>query len=173
MSDLVKLQHERDRGPGEFVLVNGTKYELDAEGNIEVPEADAAKLQLGAKWRPPEHWDARRDKIASATPPPSPVGGGRRVRSRAELMAMAEVNGIPVEEVDEKGEAISEKDPEAKEADAKAAAKADAELAGQDTIEVSEDMTKSELLALGADVGLQLNKGMSKAQILEAFENAE
>jgi len=173
---MVKLQHERNRGPGEFVLVNGTKYELDASGNIECSEADAEKLQGGNKWKPPEHWDARRDKIAAATPPPPPgiPGAGRRVRTREELLATAEASGIPLAEVESEHKAIDDKAPEAREADADAQAKAEAELKGEDaTVEVSEDMSKSELLALAADCGIKVNRKMSKTQILEQFEDQE
>jgi hypothetical protein len=171
---MVKLQHERNRGPGEFVLVNGTKYELDEHGNIECSEADAEKLQGGAKWRPPEYWDARRDKIASHTPPTVAGASGRRVRTRNELLATADASGIPLEDVEDKKKAIDEKAPEAREAAAKAQAKANAELVGEEpTIEVSEDMTKSELLALAADCGIKASRAMTKAQILDLFEDAE
>lgn len=169
---MVVLQHERNRGPGEFISVNGGKYELDAEGCVSVPPDAAEKLQKGAKWRSKEHWDARRDQIAAATPPPSQAGGARRVRTRDELLAMAEVNGISVEEAEkaiDEPQAISAKDAAARDADAEAKAKADAELVGEETIEVSEDMSKAELLKLAADVGINVNKGMTKAQILDAF----
>ena len=177
MSDqeLVQLQHERDRGPGEVIRVNGTTYELDEEGCIEAKPADATKLQLGAKWRLKSYWDARRDQIAAATPPVD-AGGARRVRTRKELLAMADVNGIPLEEAEksiDEAKAIEEKDPEAVQVVIDQKAKAEAELKGEDTITVSDEMTKAELLSLGADVGLKLNKAMSKAQILEAFEEAE
>jgi len=167
---MVKLQHKRDRGPGEFVLVNGTKYELDAEGCIEVSEADATKLQLGGVWRTKEHWDQRRDKIASATPPPS-AGGGRRVRTHAEMLALAEADGVVLEEPAE-DRAIREKDPLIVAEESKRLAKAEAEVKGEDTIEVSEDMSKAELLSLASDVGLKVNKNMSKAQILTAFDES-
>lgn len=175
--ELIILQHERERGPGEFVSVNGVKYELDADGCIEVPEDAAKRLTAGAKWRPKTYWDARRDQIAAATPPPLMAGGARRVRTREELLAMAEVNGIPLEdakEAIEEPKAIDAKDEVVQTADAQAKAQAQAELVGEETIEVSDQMTKQELLNLAGDMGLNVNKSMTKAQILDAFaEKAE
>lgn len=173
--ELVELQHERERGPGEFVLVNGTKYELSADGCISATVADAAKLQSGNKWRPKSYWDVRRDKIADATPPATD-SGARRVRTRAELLAVADVNGIAMEEAEKSldaSAAIRDKDPEVVKADVAAQVKAEAEVSGEETITVSDDMTKTELLLLGTDIGLRINRNMSKAQILKAFEDAE
>jgi len=175
MAKLIKLQHERDRGPGEIVLVNGVKYELDEEGIIELPKDAAAKLQAGRKWRPVEYWDARRHKIAVATPPVV-SGGARRVRSRNELIAMADVNGIPMEDAEaalDESKPIGDKDAVAKSAAVDAETQAAAELVGADTIEVSDQMTKSELLTLGRDLGLKVNQQMSKADILSTFEAAQ
>lgn len=167
---MVKLQHERTRGPGEIVLVNGTKYEIDEQGNIECSEKDAEKLQMSPKWRPPEHWEAIQHKVVAATPPPSAAGGARRVRTKEELFAMADVNGIPLEEAEKPAEAIKAKDSEAKQVDAEQAEKAAAELKGQEVITVSEDMSKVELLKLAADVGIKAHAGMKKSEILDLFE---
>ncbi len=171
--DKVKLQHERDRGPGEFVLVNGIKYELDAAGVVEVPEAEAAKLQMGAKWRPVEYWDKRRHLIAEFTPPVV-QGGSRRVRTRDELLATAEASGLAVEEpaVEQPAAAaaIESRDPIAKKAEADVKAHAQAELQGEEVeIVVSEDMSKSELTKLARDCGFRVDKKMTKSQIIDLF----
>lgn len=175
--EMVVLQHKRERGPGEHILVNGVKYELDAEGCVEVPESAAAKLTAGAMWRTKEEWDAVRDQIADATPPPAAPGQGRRVRTKAELAAMAEVNGLPApdvkgEEDDPKQRAIMDDDPEAQAAEAALQQRAERAAEGKnEVVEVSEDMTKAELLSLARDVGLKVNKHMTKSEILAAFDD--
>lgn len=92
-----KLMHATRRGPGEIVLVNGVKLELDEQGCVEATVDQAAKLLQGGLWRDPEHW-AKHPKAPIAAP--TPVGaptGGRRVRTQAELaeLAASEGGGVP------------------------------------------------------------------------------
>ena len=141
----MKLQHEFDRGPGQCVLVNGTKYELDADGTVEVSEADAAKLQLSPRWQAPEYWAGRKSKMAAVTPLTLP-SGARRVRTQDELRQAASISGTPV----------AEPEPEAK-----------------PEVEVSDSMKKGELIALAEQVGLELTPGMTKAEILDLFEKGQ
>jgi hypothetical protein len=88
-----KLMHATRRGPGEIVLVNGAKLELDAQGCVEATVEQAAKLLQGGMWRDPEHW-AKHPK-APVAPPMAAPAGGRRVRTQAELSELASSEGVP------------------------------------------------------------------------------
>ena len=147
---MAKLMHESRRGPGEYLLVNGEKIELDAEGCVEVSEEAAKKLLMGSKWRSSEHWAGRSTKIAAATPPPAPAGGARRVRTKEELEATADAAGIPLKEEAQVADQIIE-----------------------ETIEVSEDMTRGELSKIAQEAGYRVTRSMSKRQILDLFDESE
>lgn len=168
----MKLKHESRRGPGEFILVAGSKFELDADGCVEVDEAAASLLTQGAKWRAPEFWGESKASLAM----PEVKGGQRRARTRAELLAAAEGEGIVVAEkpADEpaaqpEAEAIEE---EAIEETAEAAEAAEA-AESEEVIEVSAALSKAELLAVADRVGLDVPKGASKRKILSMFAEAE
>jgi hypothetical protein len=86
---MVRLQHKHRRDG--VILVGGGQYALDAEGCVEVPEEAAAKLKQGALWGEPGSWPRSSPAIVA---PPS-VGGARRPRTREELAALAEAEGLP------------------------------------------------------------------------------
>jgi len=86
---MVRLQHKTRREG--VILVAGGQYALDAEGCVEVPEAAAAKLTQGALWGKPGSWP--RSSAAVVAPPSE--NGARRPRTREELAALAEAEGLP------------------------------------------------------------------------------
>jgi hypothetical protein len=92
-----KLMHATRRGPGEIVLVNGAKLELDEQGCVQATVEQAAKLLQGGLWRDPEHW-AKHPQKAVAVPPPlsDAPGAGRRVRTPEEMAAVAAEAGVSV-----------------------------------------------------------------------------
>lgn len=52
---MVRLQHRSRRGPGEGITVESTRYQLDDQGIVEVPE-DHARVLLAmpnTQWAPP------------------------------------------------------------------------------------------------------------------------
>jgi len=183
MSELQKIQHKtRVGGPGtgEIILVNGNKYELDAEGCVSVPAAAAKKLLAGEQWRVAGGWGAARRAAADTVP--ESQNGARPVRTPAQLAALAAASGdvpdagiptapapadVPPAPVDDVPPAPADVPP----ADAPSAP-ADAPPAQEEEIEVSSDMSKNELLAIAEKVGLQLPPSATKAQILTALESA-
>jgi hypothetical protein len=158
-----KLQHETRRGgpgTGEIVLVNGVKYELDAAGVVEVPEEAAAKMLQGPSWRSLGHWAGKEAVMAAATPPVT--NGARPARTKEQLAAAAAEAGI---EVSKPAEPKPEPTPVV------AAEPAAAEPAGdEEEIEISEDMSKSELMEVARKVGLTVAPSMTKAQIITLLE---
>lgn len=155
-----RLQHQTRRDGG--ITVGKTRYELDSEGCVDVPEEHAAKLSQGAKWRPEGHWKAWERKITSSTPPI--VAGARRARTRAELLGMAEAEGVSGAT-----EALaSESEPEAAPApEPKMATEVgDEPEAGE--IEIGMHMPKPELAAVAEQLEINVD-GMTKAQIIEAI----
>ena len=164
---MVKLQHKRDRAP-DCVLVNGRKYALDANGVIECSEEDAEKLMLGSCWRAPEHWAGKEKAIAVTMPQvPAAPDAGRRPRTKDELLAAANADGWAPEAPAPEAPAPEAPAPEAP---APEAPVGDEE---QETITVSDDMTKAELLTLAEEIGIKVNRNMSKAQILEVLEKGD
>jgi hypothetical protein len=200
VGELIEIMHQQRRGPGEAVTVDGQTYQIDAEGIVRVPPAAAEKLLQGAKWRSPAFWKAQGIAVTAATPLPQSGrrGEGRRVRTRDELVAVSEATGVPVERLDqakpiEAGDEAAAIEQAAVEAladdegvvtlqepaeasdspeapDDAPAPQDEADDATGDEIVVSEDMTKKELLALAAEVGVQVQRDWKKADILAAFE---
>lgn len=94
----MKLMHGTRRGPGEFILVNGAKLELDEQGCVEVTVEQAGKLLQGGLWREPEYWarNAPKSVIAPEVTPGSVPG--RRVRTKEELAGLAAAEGVVIPE---------------------------------------------------------------------------
>ena len=81
-------------------------------------------------------------------------------------MATAEASGIPL------AETVAEAPVKAIAEPAPVKEPIEAELAAdEETVVVSDEMTKSELLALAAECGIKANKQMNKAAILKLFED--
>ena len=160
---MVKLQHERKRGPGLFHMVNGTRYEIDADGVVEASDEDAAVLAEGRLWRHLGEWPD-----AAATAAPASGGGGRRVRTRQEMLAKADEAGVKLPEAETTPEAETET-PEPVEAAAEPAATDD----DDEVVTVSEDMTRRELLAIAKANGYAVGRNMNKAQILSLFDTEQ
>lgn len=156
---MIRLQHEfRRGGPGEIELVNGVRYELDADGCIEVTPEAADKLLAGERWRDPSHWAGMRSKAPVSAP--EITLGARRPRTRSELEALAQSEGIAIQTPTEPTpDPVSAAEPEA------------ATESETETIEVGPDMTKAQLLRIAKEAGYVVKPAMSKAQILATFEN--
>jgi len=154
---MVRLMHQSRRGPGQFVTVGTSRYELDAGGCVEVSQEASELLLQGSKWRDPVHWEGKQGQLAAATPPPS-VSGARRPRTRDELLSAAEASGIPLEPP-APAQAVTEvPEPDLEPED--------------EEVTVSLDMRKSELLSVAQDLGLEVSSMMTKSQILDAIESA-
>ncbi len=190
MSELFRMQHKYRRDGG--ITVGGKHHELDAEGCVEVIEETAAKLDQGANWRPYGDWPAGAD-----TPPASPQapagsskGTGRRPRTRSELEAAAadsgEAGGLREEGVASgiPGKSHSRlnatHDPRPGRAErAQMEAKAneptpdegvDTAPAPTETVTVSMDMSRAELLTVARDLEADVPGSATKAQIIEAIQ---
>jgi hypothetical protein len=149
----MRLQHQTRRDG--IILVGGAKYELDAEGCVEVTEEHGELLLQGAKWKPLGVWTAQDAKIREVTPPI--VSGARRPRTQEELRGLAEASGLPVKEEDKPTpdpEPLGEPEEE------------------EEEVEVSMDMKKSELVELAETLGLDPS-GMTKSEIIELIEQSQ
>jgi len=179
----VQLQHKRRREGG--VSVGTTRYTLDERGVVEVSEEHAGKMLQGSAWRPlgPDGqlpWDE---------PPPAPPmiqgAAGRRPRTREELLDVADIAGVPppgdepkvfdrsgrtIKPPEPKGEDEDETTPDLPPAPAEAS---EPEGAEEETIEVSMDMTKAQLLEVCEQVGIEVPKGATKAKLLELITQGD
>jgi hypothetical protein len=87
-----RLQHKHRAGPGQYITVGSQRYELDAEGAVEVPAEAAAAMLQGASWRQYPGWGKQR-RAQAAISASAAVGGARPVRTREELLAHADAEG--------------------------------------------------------------------------------
>lgn len=182
-----RIQHKTRRGPGETITVCSTIYGLDEDGVVEVSEEHAALLLQGAKWREEGQWAAWERVVFDTTP--AIVSGARRPRSRAEMLALAEAEGVQgasealaaeLQGQQPSGhsepimvpEKTSPETPAAKRAAGEGGlTEAETETDEQpvEEITVRESMKKVELQAVAEQMGID-HTGMTKPQILDAIE---
>jgi len=194
---LVELAHPWMREP-EGQTIGDTRYMVDASGCIRVTPLHADWVLQGGEWKPKALLEKQGLIVKSATPEII-EGAGRRVRTKEEMAAIANSQTMVVTEPAEAPEpepapvsestaitepapeetpesassAIVDGDPEAAEAAARTERSAVAGLDGEpQEIVVSEDMTKVQLLDIAKAQGIAVKAAWSKAQILEAFEDA-
>jgi hypothetical protein len=149
---MVKMQHRDRRGGGITVGDPPTRYMLDSDGIVEVTEEHAQMLSGTAMWREPGFWPA----IAAASAPPPPESpAGRRPRTREELAALARAEGI----------AEPEEKPKPPEPTPVVANAEDSE-----TIEVSPSMTLEQLRGVAKRLGLDVPRGIKKAELFELIK---
>jgi hypothetical protein len=141
---MVRLQHKIRRDG--IISIGGVQYKLDQDGVVEVSEDHAKKLRQGSMWRPPGSWGV---KVAAAVAPPPSKSGARRPRTKDEIIAVAESEGIAVPPAKEK---VSTEETE--------------------VIEVSPDMRKVELVKVARRLGLRVD-GKTKHEILELIKGLE
>lgn len=171
----VQLQHRFRREGG--ITVGKIRYTLDDRGVVEVDEFHAENMLQGAAWRKlmPD------GSMPWAEPPPAPPmeagAAGRRPRTKEELLGLADTQGIPVTEAipfDRRGRTVKQdKPPVSPSADEEAAAAAATTLdlpsaqAEPETIEVSMDNTKAELVEACEQLEISVPSSANKAQLLE------
>jgi len=153
-----RVQHQTRREGG--ITVGDTRYELDSEGVVEVSDEHAAKLLQGAKWKLEGEWKEWQRKVVDTAPPI--VAGARRARTRAELLGLADAEGVAgaaeaLEKEHEPPAVASEPDPEEDE---------------EEEVVVSMDRTKAELVDIAEQLGLDV-RGKTKLQIIEAIEASQ
>lgn len=178
---MVQLQHKRRREGG--VTVESTRYELDSRGVVTVSAEHAALMLQGASWRPvdgsgelpwPEHVPAPKAKSGAA---------GRRPRTREELLGLAEDAGLPPlpnpkapPAFDRQGKPV---DPPKRSGKPERPGKPEPtpvvlpeplQSSDPGTIEVSEDMSRGELVIACNRAGLEIPQDATKAQLLELIQ---
>lgn len=179
----VQLQHKRRRDGG--VTVGKTRYDLDDRGVVEVDKEHAALMLQGAAWRQvPETGEMPWDEPPPPAPAMVPGAAGRRPRTREELLDVADIAGVPPPDPEgpkafnAQGQTIKpeEKDQPAETTPDLPPAPADVEPepeAPEETIEVSMDMTKAQLLAACKQAGITVPKGATKTKILELITQGD
>lgn len=184
---MVQLQH-RHRREGS-VTVGKTRYDLNDQGVVEVTEEHAARMLQGAAWRKVSADGSMPWPEAPPAPPMKHGAAGRRPRTREELLGLADTQGIPPPEegpkgFDQRGRIIK---PEPKEEEtpepspvlmtalrdsppAPPVPTEPAEETAEETIEVSMDMTKSQLAEVCGQLEIEVPKSATKAQLLELIQ---
>lgn len=183
---MVRLQHKHRRDG--VILVGGGKFPLDAEGCVEVPEAAAEKLKQGALWGEPGSWP--RSSPAIVAPPT--VGGARRPRTREELMALAEAEGLsspssspapisapapapippPAPEVLRAVPAKRGPKPKSPARPPSPPESASEEVLDEAVIRISRDTPKDDLVRVAKQLGLEIPKYANQEMVFELIKKA-
>lgn len=170
----VQLQHRIRREGG--IKVGTTQYTLNEQGVVEVTKEHAVTMLQGAAWRQVLADGSMPWAEPPPAPPMKPGAAGRRPRTREELLGLADVAGVPpVEAVpfDARGRPVEQDKPEPEASAAPQAAAGDATAPDlppepePETIEVSMDNTRAELLEACDKLEIEVPKGVTKAQLLD------
>jgi hypothetical protein len=168
---MVRLQHKIRRSGG--ITVGTTRYALDERGVVEVSDEDAKKLQQGAMWAAEGTWD----HLIAAAKPPEGGPGGRLPRTREQLEAAAGLAGV--KPPPPKSEPVTEplRPPGAPRtvteedlSDSHGGPAIGSEVIEPEPLEVSMDNTRAQLVSAAGEMGVDVPKAATKAQILELIE---
>lgn len=73
---MVRVRNKHEHMKGRQVLVNGNRYLLNEDGEVDVDEADALKMRVGERdsaWRAVDGKAAPKKQPVKKAPPPEPV----------------------------------------------------------------------------------------------------
>lgn len=170
---MIKLQHPFRREGG--ITVESTRYELDADGIVTVSEEHAEMLSRVGTWAPPSPVSKKPQKKAAASAPASD-GAGRAPRSKQELEALAQAEGlgsstqVPAS-APSQGASPSFSGPHAVTVEVTAEEPMDEAEAEMMEVEITPDMTLAQLKAVGKQLGLKIPRGITQPELYTLLQS--